>query len=128
MTLGHHLSSLLGSLCPLPSLSVSASMSASVSVSFLVLARWEEGAQCSGSRCQLTQAAGSEVEKGTEPGAPGHTATLQDTYSGSSQEHTVSYMERWVLGDIQVHNSIHSYTPQHTDKHRGSHAKITHTH
>ena len=94
MTLGHHLCSLLGSLCPLPSLSVSASMSASVSVSFLVLARWEEGAQCSGSRCRLIQAAGSEVEKGTEPGAPGHTATLQDTNSGRLQEHTTTYMEK----------------------------------
>ena len=92
MALGHHLCSLLGSLCPLPSLSVS--MSASVSVSFLVLARWEEGAQCSGSRCWLIQAAGSEVEKGTEPGAPGHTVTLQDTNSGHLQEHTMTYMEK----------------------------------
>ena len=108
MTLGHHLSSLLGSLCPLPSLSVYTSMSASVSVSFLVLARWEEGAQCSGSRCQLTQAAGSEVEKVTEPGAPGHTATLQDTYSGSSQERSV------IHGEMGPRGHTHRYTIQHT--------------
>lgn len=81
MTLGHHLSKLLG--CVPLQVSVSASMSASVSVSFLVLARWEEGAQCSGSRCRLTQAAGSEAEEGTEPAAPGHTATLQEHTQGA---------------------------------------------
>lgn len=61
-------------------------MSASVSASFLVLARWGKGAQCLGSRCRLAQAAGSEAEEGTEPAAPGHTATLQDTHSGHSQK------------------------------------------
>lgn len=85
-------------------------MSVSVSVSFLVLARWGKGAQCSGSRCRLPQAAGSEAKEGTEPAAPGHIDTLQETHSGRSQKHTMTYMERWALGDIhgdthiQVHN------------------------
>ena len=92
MTLGHHLCSLLGSLRPLPSLSVSASMSASVSVSFLVLARWEEGVQCSGSRCRLTQAAGSEVEEGIEPGAPGHTCYFGGVKIGAAETGKVKSM------------------------------------
>lgn len=71
------------------------------------------GAQCSGSRCRLTQAAGSEAEEGKEPAAPGHTATLQETW-GHSQEHTVICMERGApegtYRDIDVQKSTHSHT------------------
>jgi len=108
MTLGHHLCSLLGSLRPLPSLSVSASMSASVSVSFLVLARWEEGVQCSGSRCRLTQAAGSEVEEGIEPGAPGHSHTPGHKLRVLTGTHDN------IHGEVGSGGHIHRYTIQHT--------------
>ena len=113
MTLGHHLSSLLGSLCPL-SKSVSASVSDSVSVSFLVLARWGEGVQCSGSRCQLTQAAGSEAKEGTEPAAPGHTATLQDTLRA------LTGMHNDIHGEMGSQGHTYRCTIQHTAKPRNT--------
>ena len=127
MTLGHHLCSLLGSLCPLPSLAVSASLPASVSVSFLVLARWEEGAQGSGSRCRLTQAAGSEVEEGTEPGAPGHRATLEDTLRALTGTHDDIHGEVGSGGHTLFNTQLRPTT--HRDaKHRGSCAKKSHVH
>lgn len=79
-------------------------------MSFLVLARWGEGAQCSGSRCQLAQAAGSEAKEGTEPAAPGHTATLQDTLRALTGAHNDIHGERGSQGHT------HRCAIQHTAK------------
>lgn len=84
MTLGLHLSSLLGSVSPLY---VSASMSASV---LPCPCQVGGGAQYSESRCGLTQAAGSEAQESQEPAALDR-STLQDTHSKCSQEHTMNY-------------------------------------
>lgn len=71
MTVGLHLSSLLGALFPF-CVSVSASTPASV---LPCPCQVGGGAQYSESRCGLTQAAGSEAQEGQEPAAPGHKHT-----------------------------------------------------
>lgn len=85
MTLGLHLSSLLGSVFP----SVSLSLPPCLPLSFLVLARWGEGPS--------TQRAGvgSLRQQGAKPRRaksqqPLDTSTLQGTYSECSREHTMT--------------------------------------
>lgn len=77
MTLGFHLSSLLGSVSP--SVSVSASMSASVSVSFLVLARWGEGPSAQGAGVDSLRQQGVKPRRAKSQ-QPLDIATLQDTF------------------------------------------------
>jgi hypothetical protein len=139
MTLGLHLSSLLGSVSP--SVSVSSSMSASV---LPCPCQVGGGAQCSGSRCGLTQAAGSEAQEGKEPAAPGHRHTPGHTQH--SQKHTMTKAQRWLPEDFyrDVHTgtkTAHTATPRNTQgyqsftcRYHGSHthrdmhySKGTHT-
>lgn len=98
MTLGHHLSSLLGSQCP-PSKSISASMSASVSVSFLVLARWGKGPSAQGAGVSSLRQQGVKPRR-AQSQQPLDTQPHSRTHSGLSQERPMTYMEKWVLRDI----------------------------
>lgn len=95
----------------------------------LSLPGWGRGAQCSGSRCRLTQAAGSEAEEGKEPAAPGHTATLQETW-GTHRNTQCHAWREGLLGALTgtyTYKSPHTATPKTRMDARHRYPRATHT-